>query len=165
MSENVTKNQEIEKSKPTYTPTPWEEMESWFENLFPRWARRKWGDFNRESLPKFLADFSAPSVDVLDHDTQILVRVEIPGISKDDLDISVSNDTVTIRGTTRKENEKEEKGSYYRREISSRSVDHTIRLPSSVDSEQATASLKDGILEITLTKKEDDGSRHKVAIS
>ncbi len=49
-----------------------------------------------------MQEFSAPSVDVIDRDKEILVRVEAPGINKDDLDISVSDNTLTIKGSTKK---------------------------------------------------------------
>ncbi|MBU0656257.1 MAG: Hsp20/alpha crystallin family protein [Gammaproteobacteria bacterium] len=164
MSKDTKKTQELQKASATYTPTPLEEMESWFENLFPRWMKHRWGELGPENFSKLMTDFSAPSVDVVDRDKEILVRMEVPGINKADLDISVTDDTIAVKGSTRKEEQQEEKGVYYRREISTKGVDHIIRLPAAVNAEQAKASLKDGVLEITLTKQEDS-QRRKVEIS
>src|SRR5512147_2989453 len=58
-----------------------------------------------------------PSVDVIDRDTEVVVRAAVPGYKKEEIDISVSNTMLTIKGETKHE-EKEEKGNYYRSEIS-----------------------------------------------
>jgi hypothetical protein len=73
-----------------------------------------------------------PSVDVIDRDNEILVRAEIPGVDKKDLDVSVTEDSVCIKGSVQHE-EEEEKGEYYRRETSSGSFARTMILPSEVD--------------------------------
>ena len=75
------------------------------------------------------------------------------GIEKDDLDISVSDNLLTIKGETKHE-EKEEKGEYYRCEISRGTFSRTVALPSDVDSEGGKAKFKDGVLELTLPKIE-----------
>lgn len=129
----------------------WED-ERWFENFFPRgWMRpfqMDWPTF-RELSANF--EERIPRVDVVDRDTEVLVRAEVPGVDKDDLDVSVTDNTVTIRGKTRHE-EKEEKGDYYRCEISSGSFARTVTLPSDVDTEKADASFKDGVLELKMPK-------------
>ena len=91
-------------------------------------------------------------------DRDLLVRAEIPGISKEDLSISLGDQTVTIRGETRKET-KEEKGDYFRREISSGSFQRTLALPSAVAGDQAKASFNNGVLELVLPKIENAGAR------
>lgn len=79
------------------------------------------------------------------------MRAEVPGVKKEDLDVSTTDNTVTIKGSTRHE-EKEEKGDYYRSEITRGSFSRTVALPSEVDSAKAKARYKDGILELTLPK-------------
>ena len=66
-----------------------------------------------------------PSVDVIERDNEIMVKAELPGVDKKDLDISVTSNTVTIKGSTSHE-EKEEKGDYYRCEISRGSYSRTL---------------------------------------
>jgi HSP20 family protein len=99
-----------------------------------------------------------PKVDVIDRDEDVLVRAELPGVEKKDLEISTSDTSVTLKATTRHE-EKEEKGDYYRCEITRGSFARTIALPSQVQSDKAKANLKDGVLELTLPKVEKSKRR------
>ena len=94
-----------------------------------------------------------PSLDMIDRDAEIVVRAEIPGIEKKDIDVSIANNVLTIKGQTKSES-KEETGDYYRHEISSSSFARSVSLPSDVDESKIVANLKDGILEITLPKHE-----------
>lgn len=134
--------------------SPFEEMEQWFDDFFNRgWLtpfRRRW-----PTWPEFEAPFAArlPKVDVLDRDQEIVVKAELPGVQKDDLDVSLSDNTLTIKATTRHEAE-EEQGEYYRREMSRGEFQRTLTLPSDVDSDKVKANFKDGILELTLPKIE-----------
>lgn len=100
-----------------------------------------------------------PSLDVIDRDVDILVRAEIPGIDKKDINVSMTDNLLTIKGQSSRE-EKEEKGDYYRHEISSSSFARSVTLPSAVDASKTAANLKDGILEITLPKVENSKRRN-----
>ena len=106
---------------------------------------------------------SAPSVDVIDRDDEVMVRAELPGYKKEDIEVSVSNTSLTIKGETKTE-EKEEKGDYYRCEISRGAFLRTVSLPAEVDDAKAKASMKDGMLELTLPKREKS-KRHSIAIA
>jgi len=117
-----------------FLPTRWMRP---FEREWPFWPE--------------MAESRAPAVDLIDRESEIVVRAELPGINKDDISISVTADSITIQGQSRKE-EKEEKGDYRRREISSNSFSRSISLPAEVDSDAAKAAFKDGILEVTLPK-------------
>lgn len=132
--------------------TPFEEMERLFEGLMPTdWPRPvQWGwpQIARTRMP---FEGKLPSVDVVDRESEILVRAELPGVDKKDLDITVSDDSVTIKGSTKQES-KEEKGDFYRCEISQGSFARTIALPCAVSSEKGKASFKDGLLELVLPK-------------
>jgi HSP20 family protein len=109
--------------------------------------RFDWPAFPDTTLP----ELKAPKVDVVDREAEIVVRAELPGVEKKDIDISVGEDNVTIKGATRHE-EKEEKGDYYRCEISRGSFSRTVALPADVDASKAKAAFKDGVLELTLPK-------------
>ena len=130
-------------------PNPWDDMDRFFENVFPRNMLR----FGRWPWPEWTPRFEGklPAIDIIDHPNNIVVRAEVPGIKKEDLDVSVSNNMVTIRATTKSEENKEE-GEYYRREMRQGEFSRSINLPSEVDSSDARASFKDGILELTLPK-------------
>ena len=144
--------QELLKAQPARALSPFEEMDRLFESFFPRswlhplhWPRTGWGELAEPFEGKM------PRVDVVDRDNEILVKAEIPGVEKKDLDVSVTENTVSIKGTTSHE-EKEEKGDYYRCEISRGAYSRIVPLPADVDADKAKAKFKDGVLELTLPK-------------
>jgi len=116
----------------------------------------------RDEMNKLFESFSGrnatgmglvPPLDISETDENILVKVEAPGIEPKDIDISVSGDTLTIKGE--KKLEKEEKGkNYHFVERSYGSFSRSVGLPASVNSDQVKAEYKKGILEITLPKSE-----------
>jgi HSP20 family protein len=144
--------QEVKKVETAQVLSPFEEMERMFDNYFsrgwPRPFRREWPDFSRLAQP---FEGKSPSVDVIERDDAVVVKAELPGVDKKDIDVSVTSNTVTIKGSTSHE-EKEEKGDYYRCEMSRGSYSRTLSLPAEVDEGKAKAKLKDGILELTLPK-------------
>ena len=92
-----------------------------------------------------------PPLDVAETDENITVKAEVPGIEPKDIDISISGDTLTIKGE--KKAEKEEKGkNYYFVERCYGGFSRSVSLPASVKFDQAKAEYNKGILEITLPK-------------
>jgi len=155
------KSQEIQKA-PARALSPFEEMDRMFDQYFRRGWMRPWR-FEWPSLPDVgLPEMIVPKVDVIDRENEVVVKAEIPGVEKKDIDISVGEDTVTIKGSTRHE-EKEEKGDYYRCEISRGAFSRTVALPATVDGGKAKGSFKDGVLELTLPKIEK-AKRHAVKV-
>lgn len=161
MAEETKKAQEIQKA-PARALSPFEEMDRMFDQYFRRGWMRPWR-FEWPGFPEMaLPEMKVPKVDVIDRENEVVVKAEIPGVEKKDLDISVGEDTVTIKGATRHE-EKEEKGDYYRCEISRGAFSRTVALPATVDGGKAKASFKDGVLELTLPKVEK-AKRHAVKV-
>jgi HSP20 family protein len=149
-------------SHPAHFLSPLEDMERLFEGFFgnewPRSMQWEWPRMMRMRAPLEgqlrRADVARmPHVDVIDREADILVRAELAGVDKKDLDISVTDNTVTIKGSSRQES-KEEKGDYYRCEIAQGSFARTMTLPCAVDGDKAKASFKDGMLELVLPKVE-----------
>ncbi len=105
-----------------------------------------------------------PQVDVADTDKEIKVSVELPGLDDKDIEVSLTKETLTIKGEKREE--KEEKGKdYYRSERSFGSFTRTIPLPFEIDAEKAEASFKKGVLTVSLPKtKRVISETKKVAI-
>jgi HSP20 family protein len=99
---------------------------------------------------------------MIDHEDELLVRAEVPGVKKDDLDVSVTDDTITIHGEVKHETAKEE-GEYYHREMTYGSFYRVIPLPAGVDTEKCKVTFKDGILEMKLPKLEA-AKRRKIEI-
>jgi len=149
-----TKGQEMQKAAPMRAMSPFEEMDRMFESFFPRaWMRPFRGELPIWSELAAPFEGKMPKVDVIDRDDEIVVRAEVPGVDKKDLDVSMTDDTVTIKGTTSHE-EKEEKGDFYRCEISRGSFSRTVALPVGVDGAKAKAKFQDGVLELTMPKTE-----------
>jgi HSP20 family protein len=154
--------QEIQKVQPARALSPFEEMERLFEGYFPRgWLRplrREWPSWGE------LAPFEGkmPRVDVIERDDEVIVKAELPGVDKKNLDVSVTETAVTIKGSSSHE-EKEEKGDYYRSEISRGSYSRTLSLPSDVEADKAKAKFKDGVLELTLPKMKK-AKRHAIKV-
>jgi HSP20 family protein len=143
---------------------PLTEMERAVERFFDRrWpSLLRWNDIPAEDNMFEFKGQRLPSLDVIDRDSEVLVRVEIPGIEKKDISVSLADNLLTIKGQTSKEIE-EEKGDYYRHEISSSSFARSITVPGTVDSSKTVANLKDGILEIKLPKMESS-KRRSIAV-
>lgn len=143
--------------------SPFEEMDRMFESFFPRgmmnpsrWMWPSWA----ESPMAF--ENRLPRVDVIDRDNEVVVRAEIPGVDKDNLEVSMNHGTVTVKGSVKRESEKEE-GDYYRCEISRGSFARTVALPAEVDGDKAKATFKDGVLELVIPKREGS-KRHSIKV-
>jgi HSP20 family protein len=95
-----------------------------------------------------------PAVDILENPGDFKVTCELPGIDQKDIDVSITSNVLTIKGEKKEDRELKE-GKYYRKESRTGSFQRTLSLPTSVDSEKINAELKDGILTITLPKKEE----------
>jgi HSP20 family protein len=152
--ETTKKPGEMKHYEPSRALSPLEEMERMFEGFIPRgwmrpfhWGQPAWSELARPFEGR------VPNVDVIDRDDEVIVRAEVPGINKDDLEVSVTDNAVTIKGETKHE-EKEEKGDYYRCEISSGAFTRTVALPGTVSSSDATAKFENGVLELKLPKME-----------
>ena len=118
------------------------EMDSLFDNFYR--------GFDIEPFESRLGVFN-PKVDVTENDKEIKISAELPGMGEKDIDVSLQNDMLTIKGE--KKEEKEDKGKdYYRMERSYGSFSRTITLPIEVETEKVEAKFKKGVLSITLPK-------------
>lgn len=100
----------------------------------------------------------SPAVDMLETKDSVTVKVELPGIKKEDVEISLKDELLTIRGE--KKEEKEEKGeNRYYIERSYGSFSRTLTLPSRVKADKVKANYKDGVLEIVLPKVEEEKTK------
>ncbi|MDH3265540.1 MAG: Hsp20/alpha crystallin family protein [Gammaproteobacteria bacterium] len=137
-------------------------MEEFFEDFPPRrWMETfepfglKWPvgiDFERRFR-----------VDILDRDKELVVRAELPGIEKDDVEVTISGDRLMIEAE-REFEEEEERETFYRHELGYGELMRTIALPVGVDVEHVNAELKDGILSVVLPKLQA-AERHTVKVA
>ena len=90
-----------------------------------------------------------PDVEMLQRNHDLLIRADLPGLTKDDVKVEITEKAVTIEGERRREHE-EEKGGVYRSERSYGHFSRVIALPEGAIIDQAKATYKDGVLEITM---------------
>lgn len=99
-----------------------------------------------------------PQVEVIERGDELIVRADLPGMTKDDVKVDVSDDRLVISGERRNEHEKEDDG-YYRSERYYGSFYRTVPLPDGVDTETAEATFRNGVLEISMVAPERAGRR------
>jgi len=91
----------------------------------------------------------APDVDIFERDGQLIVRAALPGIDREDVTVEVRDDAIVLRGEEREERE-EDRGDYYVREMVRGSFYREIPLPEGVNADNATATFRNGVLEIVI---------------
>ena len=137
----------LSRRTPTGGLTRWEpgrELQRMFEEMFGRGEGEEGG---------WVAGAWAPPVDLYETDDAFMVKAELPGLSKDDIQVEVHDRTLTLRGERKHEAEvKEER--YHRRERAYGSFQRSFWLPTTVDANQVKASFKDGVLELRIPKHE-----------
>jgi len=119
----------------------------------------KWEPFNIfDEMDRAMSEFPSshvrgfsPAMDVYQTKDAIMVETPLAGVDPNDVDISIENDVLTIKGEARKESEVDEKD-YYRKEIRTGGFFRSVALPAHVSSDKARASSKDGMLKIEIPK-------------
>src|ERR671920_2046905 len=99
-----------------------------------------------------------PNVDIYENKDQIVLEAELPGMSREDFDLSIENNVITLRGE-RKFEKTEETDNYHRVERSYGSFTRSFTLPQTVSAEGATAEYNNGVLRVTLPKREETKAR------
>jgi len=116
-----------------------------------------WEDFIGKDLFDFPTVFatgtSVPAVNILETEDDFKVEVAAPGMEKKDFNINLDNNVLTI--SSEKKEEKDKKGNYTKREFSYSSFERSFTMPDSVDVVKIAAAYKDGVLRITLPKREE----------
>ncbi len=149
-------------------PTPWtgspvsimrrlaEEMDRAFETF--GWPTTGWrrGPASR--------DLWSPQVEMVERDGNLVVRADLPGLRKEDVQVEVRENALVLQGERKQEHEEEREG-YYRSERSYGRFYRTIPLPEGIDPDQAKATFKDGVLEVRMPAPERPQSRgHRIEI-
>ncbi len=93
-----------------------------------------------------------PPVDMYETETSLVVETPLPGVDPSKIELSIDNGILSIRGTSERKTEVDEKN-YYRKEVRQGSIFRQIALPSRVEESQAQAAFENGILKITVPKK------------
>jgi HSP20 family protein len=121
--------------------------------------------FGRElgKLAELEASMWSPQVEAFEREGKLIVRADLPGLTKDDINVDVTNDAIKIRGERRQQKEENEEG-YYRSERSYGSFYREIPLPSGVNPEEAYATFRNGVLEITMPAPARQPSSRRIEI-
>ncbi len=99
-----------------------------------------------------------PSVDIYENKDQIVLEAELPGMNRDDFELTIENNVLTLRGERRFE-KRDEADNYHRVERAYGSFSRSFTLPQIVSGEGATAEYKNGVLRVTLNKREEVKAR------
>jgi HSP20 family protein len=147
-----------DKTKETKAVTPWRpfmDLGRWerdmMEDFFGRRTRPWWPErwFRPDEL-----EVVAPTVDLYEEKDEIVVKAELPGIDKNNIEVNLTDHMLTIKGEKKKEEEVKEKN-YYRSERSYGSFLRTLELPKDVHADKVKAFFKNGILEVRMPKTEE----------
>jgi len=141
--------------------SPFAEMDKYFDNFFRNPFSMLAGPMMASALPRSAE--IAPSVDIFEEGDEVVVKADIPGVKKDDIDVTITENSLTISGEKKQEKKVKEKD-FHRIERSYGSFSRSFRLPDNVNSAKAKAEFKDGVLEIRLPKSKA-GKQKKIAIS
>ena len=131
-----------------------DEMDRMFEGFgFPTLER---------SSP-FAGERFSPEIDIFERDGKLVISADLPGLTKDDVKVDITEDAVIIEGERKYEHEEREEG-LYRSERSHGRFQRHIHLPDGVKSETATAAFKNGVLQITMEAPQSSKNRRRIQI-
>jgi HSP20 family protein len=138
------------------------------ERMMSEFVHLPWAGFGTTPFRGLLSDVGAnigasPAVDVFDEGGSIVVKAELPGISRNDIEIKLIDNMLEITGEKKTE-EKIDRRDYLRVERSYGRFSRTLRLPEGLDGEHVTANFADGVLEIKIPRVESKRTVHHIAI-
>lgn len=138
---------------------PARELDRWPSDFFgiQREINRVFDNFVRGGVQadeSFMSSYWTPAVDIAEQENEFIVKMELPGVNKDEVKISLESNILTIKGEKKQEKEEKSKN-LHRVERSYGSFQRSFTLPTSVKSEKIDAMFKDGVLSISLPKAEE----------
>jgi HSP20 family protein len=147
---------EVKKTAPTQTNVPdvWHSFRGEMDRLIDRFgfpSLRRMFDMEPSWRPASSFSLSAPAIDMSEDEKAYKICAELPGIDPKDVDVSVSGDTLVLKGEKRQEKEEKDKN-YHFSERSYGSFQRAFQLPSSIDRNKVSADFSKGILTVTLPK-------------
>jgi HSP20 family protein len=150
-----------ERDWPSFTPFGMmrrfaDEMDRMFEHFGLPSMERPWG--GSWAMERF-----SPQVDIFERDGKLVLHADLPGMTKDDVTVEVTDDAVVIQGERKYEHEENQEG-VYRSERSYGRFYRQIPLPEGVKTENATANFKNGVLEVTLDAPQTAKNRKRIEI-
>lgn len=145
--------------------TPFEFMRRFGEEMDRLFGDFGFGNGLTSTLTRGVPGIWAPQVEMFERDGQLLVRADLPGLTKDDVNVEIDNDAITIEGERQSEQNENREG-FYRTERSYGKFYRRLPLPEGVDAQEADATFRDGVLEITMSApKRTESKPRRVQIS
>lgn len=141
---------------------PFEQMERFFDRMSRQFEEATEG-WDMEPFEGLTVGAGPMAADVVEQDEEYVVTVDLPGFEREDVDLSVTDDTLHVTAR-REEAEDEEDETYIRKERRHRTVDRRLSLPAPIDRESVSATMKNGVLTVTLPKAETSEA-HQIEIS
>ncbi len=128
-------------------------LSKWNPSLFDRFFENDLFDWSNRNFS--VTNTTLPAVNISETDNDFLLEVAAPGLTKSDFKIELKNDLLTISSDKKVEKEKEEGPQFTRREFSYQSFSRSFTMPLSGDGDKISAKYEDGILTVTIPKKEE----------
>lgn len=138
------------------------------ERLIDETLHRPFFGLNAQPMRQLLRNLGnfgefAPSVDIFEEKNDVVVKAELPGIKREDINVELIGNSMVISGEKKSEEKVDRKG-YYRVERSYGSFHRALTLPEGIDANKAKASFKDGVLEVRIPKTTEQGNIRRIAI-
>jgi len=148
--------QEINKREQTGVPEskhldPFTAMRAEMDRVFDNFLGGRWSSPSN-LLGGVTGSANVPDVDVRESESEIVVEAELPGMDEKDIDVTLKNGVLSIKGEKKTEHE-EKKDDYHVRERSYGSFQRSFRMPDTIDDEQVSAKFENGVLRVALSKR------------
>ena len=160
--------QDKHKHDKSLSVSPWQSFSDWhqwerqIERVFDDLFERRMSPYRATGANSRRGD--APAVDVYEKDNEVVASVELPGMEKDDIDVTLTEQMLTIKAEKKKQEEIKDEH-YHRVERVHGLVRRSIELPAGIDVDQVKASFKNGVLEIRMPRSHSEaGSGNRIAV-
>jgi HSP20 family protein len=142
--------------------SPFALMRRFMEDMEQQWGQPGMGRSGR-GMAAAGSEFFSPPIEMFERTGHLIVRAELPGLTKDDVHVEVTDDALTIEGERRSEHEENQSG-FFRSERRYGTFRRQIPLPEGVNADQVTANFKDGVLEISMPAPQQQGRGRRIEI-
>ena len=127
-----------------------EQMDRWFDSFGMGRTGNRMSGMNENAWTQNAANMWAPELETFLRDDQFVVRMDLPGVNKEDVNVEVTDDAIVVHGE-RQQTHQEERDGFYRSERSYGRFYREVQLPEGAQADSAKANYRDGVLEVSVT--------------
>jgi HSP20 family protein len=142
--------------------SPFALMRRFMEDMEQQWPQLGMGR-GGQAMATAGGEVFAPPVEIFEREGQLVVRADLPGLTKDDVHVEVTDEALTIEGERRSEHE-ERQGGFFRSERRYGTFRRQLPLPEGVNADQVVASFKDGVLEVSMPAPQQQARSRRIEI-